>query len=344
MAGPTRELEEQRLEIDRLLAQLLQREAGAHDGCGHSVGRRRGVEFDDVDAGAGLRMCRRGRGAIRAERGRPERRHAARDRGETPGDPLGIAGHAQAEARAPSPIAQSVDGEQMSVHQDGDPVGELLDLGQHVRRDDDRMGAGQRADDVAHLDDLRRVEPVGGLVQDQHRGLVEERLRDRHALAKALGERAHREVADGLESQSLANPVHGRARRCAGEALDGPHEAEELAHPHALVERGVFSDVADLLTSAHGMGDWVEAGNLHPTRRGGQIAGQDAEDRRLAGAVGAEESHDLAPIDGQGDVLDGQARSVPLGEAIGDDGGGHDQRRARRGPGRGSVELRPRAA
>ena len=46
----------------------------------------------------------------------------------------------------------------------------------------------QGADEGEHVADLPRVEAVGGLVEDQHLGLVDERLGESDALAVALGE------------------------------------------------------------------------------------------------------------------------------------------------------------
>ena len=57
-------------------------------------------------------------------------------------------------------------------------------------------------------------------------------------------------------------------------------------------------------------------------------AGDDAQQRGLAAAGRAEQGHELAGLDGQGDVVDGQRLAVADGQLF-------DVERARRGPGRG---------
>ena len=66
------------------------------------------------------------------------------------------------------------------------------------------MSFDERADQLAHLDDLTRIEPVGRLVEHQQLRSTEQRLRDRHALTVAA-----RELADQL----VATVAEGRAVR-----------------------------------------------------------------------------------------------------------------------------------
>ena len=60
-----------------------------------------------------------------------------------------------------------------------------LDLGQDVTRQDDRSVASKLPDQVARLASLAGVEPRGRLVEDEGLGLVHDRLRQPHALAKS---------------------------------------------------------------------------------------------------------------------------------------------------------------
>ena len=62
------------------------------------------------------------------------------------------------------------------------------------RREEHGALASQLLDDAPHLDDLRRVEPDGRLVQDQDLRLVEQRLRQPEALAQSLGQVADEAV------------------------------------------------------------------------------------------------------------------------------------------------------
>ena len=64
-----------------------------------------------------------------------------------------------------------------------------------VGREDDGLLDGHVLDQVAHLVLLVRVEAVRRLVEDQHRRVVQERLREADALLVALGERVDRLAA-----------------------------------------------------------------------------------------------------------------------------------------------------
>ncbi len=68
---------------------------------------------------------------------------------------------------------------------------------------------------------------------------------------------------------------------------------------------------------------WILAEHLHLPRRRAQDAEQDADRRRLAGAVGSEEPVDLTGLDGQVEVVQGAGRPEGLDQPSGLDGGSH---------------------
>ena len=72
-----------------------------------------------------------------------------------------------------------------------------------------------RADQRAHLVLLVRVEAVGRLVEDQHLGIVQDRLREADAPPIALRQRVDGLVEHALEMQEL-NTSSSRWRRAAG--------------------------------------------------------------------------------------------------------------------------------
>ena len=84
-----------------------------------------------------------------------------------------------------------------------------LDLGQDVRREDHRVlllarrRRRQSGDQRADLADLDRVEADGRLVEDQHRRIVHDRLREPDALAVALRERADHAPARARQAAAL---------------------------------------------------------------------------------------------------------------------------------------------
>ena len=69
---------------------------------------------------------------------------------------------------------------------DDDVVDGLRDLGEHVARDEDGAPLGRHAaQEVAQPADALRVEAVGGLVEDQHARVAEQRRGEPEALAHA---------------------------------------------------------------------------------------------------------------------------------------------------------------
>src|SRR5947207_9318840 len=75
--------------------------------------------------------------------------------------------------------------EQPAVEQQAGTVGRLLDLAENMRAHQDRVTAGKRSDQPAHLDDLTRIEAVRRLIENHDFRLVHQRLRERRALAIA---------------------------------------------------------------------------------------------------------------------------------------------------------------
>src|SRR5437016_1832545 len=76
-----------------------------------------------------------------------------------------------------------------------------LDLTEDMRGHQDRVTAGERADQAARLDDLARVEPVGRLIEDQDLWVVHNRLGQRGALPIAARQVTDRPVHHGTERE-----------------------------------------------------------------------------------------------------------------------------------------------
>ena len=88
-----------------------------------------------------------------------------------------------------------------------------------------------------------------------------------------------------------------------------------------LVEAGGLEDDADLPADAvPGVGR-VHPHDTDPARRGGDEGRQDAEQRRLAAAVGAEQRECLAGLDPQRQLVQRDAKAVTMRELLGLDGG-----------------------
>src|SRR5215469_8919693 len=80
-----------------------------------------------------------------------------------------------------------------------------------------------------------------------------------------------------------------------------------------LVETGGLEDHADLLANAVAIDSGAEAENPDATLRRGDQRREDAEERRLPAAVGAEKAEDFAGLDAQAQVV--QRGPVAVGKA-----------------------------
>ena len=158
-------------------------------------------------------------------------------------------------------------------------VARLLDLVGGV--DDGGPGLGQACDELPEADALARVEPRAGLVEQQDGGVSDQADRDVDALLVAARERGDGVVATvgqaGLVEHALDDPL---------DVLDALHMREEpqvLLHREAPVEARLLRHPPD-----------VAVRGRDPARVRPADAGQDREQRRLAGPVRPEHGQQLA--------------------------------------------------
>ena len=132
------------------------------------------------------------------------------------------------------------------------------------------------------------------------------------------------------------------ASRLAGlavEAVEACREEQVLHRAELLEEGGVDADPVDQALDRHLVALDVEAEDLDPALVEGQQPADEADERRLAGAVGAEDPVDVAALEAQVDVRDGghglarAADDERLADAL-DEQGGHRVGGYRRSDGR----------
>ena len=197
---------------------------------------------------------------------------------------------------------------------------------------DEEHRAGIRLQQL--LEQLERVdvEVVGRLVEDEHVGRQREQAREQHAVALAARERAQRRVGARRREQEVGEVAHHvlpAARRldplAAGADGVGERRVEVERAPH-LVE------VRDLDARAL----------AHRARGRLELAEDELQERRLAGAVRADQADLVAAQDRRGEVVDDDARLArrPAGSAAGTSS---TRASARRRSCRSACPSRPRA-
>src|SRR5581483_3724134 len=210
----------------------------------------------------------------------------------------------------------------------GDPRGRLEDVVQVVRDQDDAEPLlGEAAHEREHLLRLRDAERRRGLVEDHEARVPHHRTRDRNRLPLAarecrdpLADRADRRHAEAPERRARLRLPRRLAQ--ALETLRLPAQVHVLDDVEVVREREILVDDLDpelrgLLRAVHGHRLAVEE-ELALVHR--VDAGDALDERRLAGAVVADEGHHLAlahlEIDvGQGlDGAEGLRHSAQLEE------------------------------
>ena len=202
-----------------------------------------------------------------------------------------------------------------AVH-DHDAVAEALGLLDVVGDEHDGgAGVADVADDVPGVAAGEWVEVLGELVEEDDLGTADEGQSDEQPLPLAAGERTV--VAPQQRSElPLLDQLAGRARG----RVQGREQVQRLTDPHPVGQRGVLQLGTDASAQPVPVHGGVEAEDPNGAAVGAAKALEDLDGGRLAGAVGAEESEQLAPMDGERDAAHDLGRPVALHDPV----DGHD--------------------
>ena len=210
--------------------------------------------------------------------------------------------------------------------EDPHPVAQGLDLGEDVRREDDRHPpVGETPDEIPHVAYPCRIESRGGLVEQEQLGVAQERRGDPQALPHAVrvaGDLVSRAVAelDGLEHG--VDPPPSTATVVCGQQL------EVLASRQIRIEPRLLDEARDAVEPPGTVDERLMPEQAHSTLVRPDQSEQHPQGCRLPGAVRAEISVDIAALHGQVDVVDRDDVAVALDEAARLDGRRHHRPRA----------------
>ena len=177
-----------------------------------------------------------------------------------------------------------------------------------------RVFLAQFPNQLTNFDDLRRIQPHGGFVQNNDLRVSQQSLRNTHPLAVALGQ-----VADQpFFYVGNAGLFHHRfdlpGAFLPPQALGLGHEAQVFLRRHFVVQRRKLRQVADVFLSLQGLLGHVVAIDEHLAIGSAQTAGHDVHGGGFSRAVRAQESVYDAPVNGKRQVVHRQMRSVTLGQ------------------------------
>ena len=198
--------------------------------------------------------------------------------------------------------------------EDPDAVGEASRLVEVVRRQQDRrvVLVAQIPNEGLDLALAADIQTGRRLVEQQKHRRGQERSRDRDLLlhpARQLLERLSQTLLVDAETRQHRNDL--RARLVRPDAVQ-PRRVDEVLHRRQLLEeRGLDGDTVDEPLDRELVAPDVQTEDADLAGVRGQERREDADQRRLARPVGAEQAVDLAPLDAERYVVDGeQVRSA----------------------------------
>ncbi|ALE85348.1 hypothetical protein XF36_21140 [Pseudonocardia sp. HH130629-09] len=151
---------------------------------------------------------------------------------------------------------------------------------------------------------MQRVQPGGGLVEEQHLGASDEARCQVEPAAHAAGVGAGA-APGGVGEPEAVDQLGGAGPGGCPRQIEQPaDQVEVVAAGQGLVDGGVLAGEADQGADPGGVADDVAAEHRGPAGRRREQRGQHADGRRLAGAVGAEQAQDLSAPGGEGDPVD----------------------------------------
>ena len=107
-----------------------------------------------------------------------------------------------------------------------------------------------------------------------------------------------------------------RADRARGIPVHVGDELQHFAPGELLVEERLVGNIADELTRLPATLVQVEPADAHAARGREQQAAHHLDGGGFAGAVGAQEREQLAPADGEVQVVDGDLAAVAFGNVV----------------------------
>ncbi len=206
------------------------------------------------------------------------------------------------------------------VHLDEAPIADdanaaagLLNLGQDVRGEEDRVSlALYFPQHAVKLLLVEGIEATARLIQDKQAWTMHEGLDQAQLLAVAT--RILAEALARIEVQSLAELLHVGAVNAAAQVAE---VGQDLGPCQPGIKGELRGQVAHEPLDGRRLRPAIQAGDGGAALRGTQEAHQRADGGGFAGAVGAEKTEDFTLLDLKGQIKNAAAATVVLRQAAG---------------------------
>ena len=199
-----------------------------------------------------------------------------------------------------------------SAVEDQDIVAQLLDLAEDLRRQHDGSSARRLAAQLLHDAALQdRIHPGGKLVEEDHRRVDHEDLGDLHAAAEAAAQVLHLAVRLGRQPEVFQHALGARPNLGVAQTVEPREGAEVVPHRQKQLDGGFLNHDRDAPPHLERRGDDVVAEDAGGARRRPRERREDAQQRRLAGAIRAEQAEDRTARDVERQAVDGADGRLP---------------------------------
>ena len=212
-----------------------------------------------------------------------------------------------------------------AVVDDHDVARQLVGFLEVLRREQDVGAVGDQVPDrTPQVHAATRIEPGGGLVEQQELRPAHQAGAEVETAPHATGVGAHEAVAGVGEIQSLE---HLRGGAVAASRRLSPNSRATIRRfsipGHRRLDRRVLPGETDDLAHALGLGADVDAGDANLATVGPQQRRDRADERGLAGAVRPQERGDVTGLGDQIETVEGVDVAEALRHAVGFDDGCH---------------------
>src|SRR5579862_5958054 len=202
-----------------------------------------------------------------------------------------------------------------SAIDDDDFVADLRNLRQNVGREHHRPLVGRhRFDEAADLMNLARIESDRGLVEHQHRRIMNQRLREADPLTIALRELPADAVRHVFEAADLERVVERILDLRALHPAQLGDEAQVRIDAHIRIERRILGQVTDAAARLERIVENIEAVDHHSARSRRHKSRDDAHRGGLAGAIGPEKPEYRALVGIERNIAHGDEVAVNFGQ------------------------------
>ena len=188
------------------------------------------------------------------------------------------------------------------------------DLFEDMSGNDHDLVARQPLNKLAHLMLLVGVEAVGGLIEDQHARVMQDRLGQANAALEALGQRLDALLQHLLQLHLLHRALHALLLLGTAKATYLGDKFKKTTHRHVAVARRTLRQITDLPLGLEGLGLNIAAEDAR--RAGGrrEKAGKHLHGGGFAGPVGAEKAQHFPWLDLERQVIDCRVLRKTLGQ------------------------------